>query len=467
MSWAAKLGKLLPASAAAVALPDEAALASLNRKLLASKLKSLIIWVTDFWEPMLVSGCMLVVVVFAMSQEFLVDESKDERLMFNWLHEQERGRHEFVEVLDYVSIDPHGGLQKIEELSNGTASWGMRVLTCITRLMGAVFNMFFLIELNTRIMKGACAYYEPGHDASLLPEDMQRYMSYTSSMALVGVRHAALVAVFELGGTLVLVTMAIYRVVIFSVRRRSPTNKFDAFVSLFEAASAIFTLSTFSALKLFAVVHPALVWRDFDEHLAKPFFGHSKSGLAFQVVYFFISRTLAFLVGVCAFGVKVAFVSVYLFKPISKLSPLLSLLWRWGHLFALLVQTMGALIMEKVLLTRVLNFVAGGKDTKVSEKAYVMREVYMARVAQAIYEEYWVKNRKFEFFVVLITFNDLDLQRLLLDEDEVKKIVRIDDYQSVLRKATTMFSMGEETVTQTMDTQRLNEYFGRPQMTPR
>lgn len=73
----------------------------------------------------------------------------------------------------------------------------------------------------------------------------------------------------------------------------------------------------------------------------------------------------------------------------------------------------------------------------VNEKAIVMREVYMARVAQVIYEEYWTKHRRLEFFVLLTTFNDMDLQHLLLDEDAIEKEKRLDDYHSVLTQAKT------------------------------
>jgi len=444
------IGELRSLPAAAVALPDEAVLSGLHAKVrvhawaLTLKFKSLLswvmgLWVTDYWEPGLILFCLLIVLVFAISQEFLMDESREENLMFNWLHEQEHRKHDFVEVLDYVSIDAHGGLQKLESIGRGSSSWNFRILICATRLGAALFNIYFLVDLNTRIMRGAIAYYELGVLVRVLPVDMQRYMSYTSSMALVGVSHAALVAVAELGGVVVLITMALYRVIIFILRSTSKRNKFDAFSSLFEAAWAIFVLSTFSALKLFALVHPCLIWRDFDEHLAKPFFGQSRGGRTFQTVYFLGTRFLAVLVGVCAFGVKVAFVCVHLFEPVKNdLHPFISLVWRWSYLFALLIQTMGALIMEKVLLLRVQNFIAGGMDSKVSAEGYVMREVYMARVAQVLYQEHWMKGRRFEFLVLLLTFSDMDLQHLLLDEDEEKREIRLATYKTVLERAKTV-----------------------------
>lgn len=438
-----RVGDLL-APLAILTMPEEAALASLHEqlKLHQRRFRSAlgVFWVTDYWEPLLILGCLILVVCFAASQEILMDESKEERLMFDWLHDQEKGNHEFVEVLDYMSIDPHGGLQKLENMvydPDMGYSWEYRIVTCAGRVIGAIFNVVFLVVVNTRIMYGACAYFEPGHGTGPLPTDMQRYMSYTSGMALVGVRHAALVAVAELGGTVVLVTMAFYRAMIFFLKRRSQTNRFDAFASVFQSAHAVFMLSTFSALKLFGVVYPFVLMQDFAEQRAKPFFGHGRIGMSFQIFYFVVSRLMCFVVGLCAFGVKIAFVCVYLFQPVENLHPWLSLTWRWSHLLNLLVQTMGALVLEDLLFSRILNFIAGGTNFMVNEKAIVMREVYMARVAQVIYEEYWTKHRRLEFFVLLTTFNDMDLQHLLLDEDAIEKEKRLDDYHSVLTQAKT------------------------------
>merc|ERR1719235_2580063 len=123
-------------------------------------------------------------------------------------------------------------------------------------------------------------------------------------------------------------------------------------------------LSTFSALRLFSLCHPALVGRRFKEAVAE-----IESPLSFYIAatFFGISRLVAAGLSTIAFAVKLAMVSIqfYTVEAHPAFVPAwLTFIWRWAVVIQLFAQTFSILDVEEILKWRVFSIVSGGQDAK-------------------------------------------------------------------------------------------------------
>merc|ERR1719277_1311197 len=87
-------------------------------------------------------------------------------------------------------------------------------------------------------------------------------------------------------------------------------------------------------------------------------------------------------------------------------------------------QTVGAVLIERLLRWRILLLITSA-DPKVSRPEVLMQQVYIARLTQVIFREYWQKGRRWAFILLMTTFDDRDLQYLLIEDDEEARSMRL------------------------------------------
>lgn len=398
-----------------------------------------LVFATERWQAFVCLAMVVFVLVFVCLQE-CVKNLADERLMFRHLCEQEHSRRGFLVVFDHVKFSADGGLNKVGQLIPQQGPGGERLVFFVMNVAAVAFNTTYLVYVNRMIIGGWMRSYR-GEALENLPLEVQRYLTLTSSIGIISMNHALIVAMAELIGLLSLVTFAGHRIVVFLLRRSKPGVKFDAYAGLFDISDAFYYMSTFSALWLFNFIHPSLVGRDFEVYMTKPFFGHSAEARLIHAVWFVILRILALIVGVLAFGEKLAFVCMALYTPLQEPFSW-CVLRRWCIVSMLLVQTMGAVLLDRVLKFRIILLLTGGEDAELDAEENVMRQIYLAKLGQVMWEEYWEKckrgsrgHRRFSFVVLMLTFSDRDLQKLLLDEDTTVKRRRMQEYRRMLQTA--------------------------------
>merc|ERR1712217_749153 len=119
---------------------------------------------------------------------------------------------------------------------------------------------------------------------------------------------------------------------------------------------------------------------------------------------------------------KLALVSLQLNRPLdaglNDVWTIVEIGRRWSYVLSLFLQSMCALMLPQLLKWRLLMVIASGSNNEVDADGNAIRNVYRARLVQAMYEAYWMKNRKFAFVLILFTFDDSDLQRLLFEGNE-------------------------------------------------
>jgi len=382
-------------------------------------------------------------------------DRKEERRVFNTIDSEEARvnpncgvdgrRQSFADIMDYISLDKDGGLRKISQLAGADGVSSARLIGFCFLLIGIVFNVGVIVHMDIDIMDGAMRDYRinsqlNGHlDSAASAQldgytkskagEIQEFLDRSSGegVAIIGLNVFVLTAMAELASLIVLATIFVQALVTFFLRKHVDGEKFDAFAALFEAAETAEWLGTFSALKLISVVHPALIGRRFSEYMVTEPLGHGRFGRAVQVFWFVGTRLIGFVLGLLAFAVKLAIVSVYLYVPIlhseqdSRLLVAWHALCNWCQVLGLLFQAMNALNMNQVLRWRVLLLVTGGDDSIVDEDEATLLNVYLARLAQEMYQEFYDKGRYLTFWVLVFTFKDTDFQFLLINEDKTQK----------------------------------------------
>jgi hypothetical protein len=338
--------------------------------------------------------------------------------MFNHSEVEGQLHQGVVDMLRHIRINQNGGLEKVHTLIEIDRPRFRRTLKVLGHVFAICFNVTMMVQQDVTLLKGAEDYYK-GLRNDDLPLTLRQYLAESGKSSLISVRHAACIAFAELLGLAAMLIWLCYRFVVFNLNQHSKLTKYDAFLALHEVFHGLTLLGGFSALRVLTVVHPALFMRQFQWNIARPFLGRTGiSSYSVQVIYFLVTRLGAVFLGVLAFGVKLAFTSVQVqLPPAPDENWLWMFCWKWMIVMMLLEQTLGAIAVENVMWWRViLVIVEGGDRTITLEKIQVMR-VYLSRIMQSIYEEYWCKGQFLRFFVLMLTFDHIDLQHLLIDED--------------------------------------------------
>merc|ERR1719335_425356 len=87
-------------------------------------------------------------------------------------------------------------------------------------------------------------------------------------------------------------------------------------------------------------------------------------------------------------------------------------------------QVMGIVAVNPLMRMELYRFIFGGHDAQISAEEDLMKRLYEARLAQAIWTTDDLESQ-FKRIVLLTTFESDDLQRLLLEENDVMKSQKI------------------------------------------
>jgi hypothetical protein len=373
------------------------------------------------WQAIVFICTLAFAVVFPLVH-WVFEHRSVERHMFN-SHRAGAASSEAAvnESITHISINRLGGLSKVEKLIEIDRPKMRRTVKVIAHVVSISFNVFMLVQQDCALLHGAADYYNgDNHDA--LPGMLKRYLEFTGNISLISVRHAACVALAELIGLGAMLIWIVYRAIVFLCKRNTHEAGFDAYLALHEVFHGFNLLSGFSALRLVSVAHPALIMRQFQWNMARPFLGRTTmTNEALQFIYFMSTRCIAVFFGVLAFGVKLAFTSVQVHMPLVG-AVWTQFLWRWCVVIMLLEQTLGAIGVEHVMWWRIMLIITEGGDRTITKEKIHIAHVYTARVMQAIFDKFWVTGKTIQFFVLMMTFDHVDLQYLLLDEETPEKI---------------------------------------------
>jgi len=141
----------------------------------------------------------------------------------------------------------------------------------------------------------------------------------------------------------------------------------------------------------------------------------SKPGTLVVSLWFFIKHLA------CGFAALGAFTIKLLAVALRLLSPQHSWLIRFVSVTGLMLQCMGVLIMEVVLQDRLFLFVFGGQDASYADDEHALKNVYETRVCKQIWMDFWEQGQFFKAIVMLATFDHYDLQRLIIQDIEVRR----------------------------------------------
>ena len=87
-----------------------------------------------------------------------------------------------------------------------------------------------------------------------------------------------------------------------------------------------------------------------------------------------------------------------------------------------MIQAVGIVLLDRVWFERLFLFLFGGGDADLQMEERALKRVYIARIAEAVYRTHWVHGGSpLRCCVILGTFDHLDLQRLVLEDDEGRR----------------------------------------------
>lgn len=320
-----------------------------------------------------------------------------------------------------LQVDDQYGLDRVGDLVPA-GSWALKykVFIVFCRLLYLVFNVSIIVILDSLMVKGCIIYYESRlrgadpQEGESLEGEIRVIKQISESNSIISVGMAFMVGVWELMGIGILTGACIVKLFIFLWYRKDPKYKFDAFFAVVVMSERVGTLTTWSALKLFQMVHPLLMKRDFDIHLAR----HESAAPVRRWAagaWFGLMHAAAAIIGLLAFCVKLVDNSK---RVLHDNDDNTSAIERWFFTIQLIVSATYCIDVGDLLKQRMLLLIAGGPDAVVSLPELVVCDVYRARIALVAYENFWECGRYMSFWALLLTLDDLELQTLLFIEDE-------------------------------------------------
>lgn len=308
-------------------------------------------------------------------------------------------------MLDYLSIDTDGGLDRIHTEFFHKSHWGRFIRVCVV-VGGGLMNVIVLSLVSIFMMDAFCRYL--GGIPIMELDELSRWSSMDLQMRRQFLPFAALIAFIELVVITYLFAACLERMLVFCLSKK----QFDRYDSLRELIWILMPLAaTFSALKALRFVHPSLVAENFQDSMRSPVFGDKWWSKALQFMSFAFVRMAAFFLGLCAFGVKIVESGAY-FQDDQE-----SFFLRWGYIASFLYQALMIVLLDVQYNRRILRMFFAGADSSLDSWEQDMMRVYQIRVVQAIWRSYTGLQR----IALLATFDHYDFQRLLLKEDEERK----------------------------------------------
>lgn len=348
--------------------------------------------------------------LFSRLQEMDTGKAKedDESGWFSPHREDKEDCTGHVQVLNYISIEPTGGLDQVRSEFGKKGKLPMRLVSCGLLLVGGLANVFTVTWGSIKILDAYLLWLGGVPVMEIGP--LENWNAITESMRLQFLPLAAFVAAVEMILITGLVAMLVEQII---WHFRCPVeDQFERYESLRTIIwDLIPGVSTTSALKVLMYVHPSLVAESWEDHSRNPMFGRSRASRTAQKMFFVLSRIFALYVGITAFSVKVV-LSGATFKDFD-----MHILQRWAIVGMFLYQTLSIVLIEQQFNKRILRMLFGGDDAHLTQWERDSMRVYEVRLVRAIVRAYTGWRR----LGLLFTFGDDDFQRLFLEEDQETK----------------------------------------------
>lgn len=318
--------------------------------------------------------------------------------------------------LDRIHFHQNGGLNRIPEIWTDHKYFWFFVL-----IFSVIFNIASLLVMNQSLVANYLGEAYKGEAIDITHEDQEleqailvadfKYIPDHRTRA-VFVRVAAMVACWEVSW---IVVKAIHLIRLWWLFRtdKSEYRAFHAVVFVFQKLLPQF--ATFSAIKLVAKVHPALFFNEFLHYRSETSWRGTWYGSTF-IFSVFLVKTFS-----CAIAAVAAFVVKLLAVGLRLINPQYYLIYRGACAIALMNQCVGVILLEVVLQDRMFLFVFGGQDAAYRDDERALKNVYEARLARAIWLDYWAKGERLKAIVLLATFDHYDLQQLIIEDVNVEE----------------------------------------------
>jgi len=350
--------------------------------------------------------------------------------------------HELDNFRDMIRLDPKGGLDRIADIWNPA-----KYLYFLVLMLCCIFNFAFIVSLNysifhfwtygvvlrtenffrsvsdtdlTNLFKYDLGNVTEGAATDAFKEALHQHMQLSGLMLIqdgqkriIFMQVAIVVALMESGWILtkLMLCMRLWWIFAFD---SSEYRSYRALSYAFQKLLPQF--SNFSAIKLMARVHPALLYNEYISDVSDSVYGHHTMGLIYIHVCFIGKLVLSASLALGAFLVKLVVVGLNLVNP--AYSSLFAVLGVAG----LLNQCIGCVVMEIVLQDRLFLFMFGGRESTYKADQLAYKNVYECRVAKTIWETYWHgkgaddgQRRRIRALVLLATFDHYDVQMLVMD----------------------------------------------------
>jgi len=322
-----------------------------------------------------------------------------------------------------LEIDRDGGLDRIEETiwSDQKYIWSALLFVFVG------FNMFAILTTNWLIFQTVMAWMSETvahiREKDLRPtpelgdeQEVQLKLQLFLILEDETLKRRLIYAACITGTIEVLyifwnLIVLLYRLVIICNIGDTPESRFWGYRAITKLChDQLPDLSTFSAIKLMAKVHPGLIMADYSKFHMESNWKKYKICRGLTTLLFIVSRLACLCLAVSAFAVKMVTVVFKLVDPNGNR-------WlAWMSVMALLNQAMGVVLLMEVLEKRVFLFIFGGPDTDYQDDERALELVYRCRFVERVQTTMWSKGKKLQAFALLTTFDHFDVQALLLDK---------------------------------------------------
>jgi hypothetical protein len=332
----------------------------------------------------------------ASGQEDLIQLAWDE-----FEHEE---RPDFFKA---VEIAPDGGFSEVRDLWYPTRS-----LTALLTLFFAVSNIIFILSVDFQILRGTLKIFDD--DKFLLTQILYRnsanfvasYLAYDSDLEADGDK---CIAALEMIGALIL----LLNLVVQAIRACSSLGERQRWFAIEKILWGIVPeLSSYSAMRLLSKVSPTLFIVEATQHWAlnaKLWKEQKVEVLRSWAVFVFV-HCFCFVLGFDAFIVKCRAASSFL----NRKSLSLRIFW---ESLTFLVQVIGVVQVGTFVKARLFVFIFAGEDSTMQPREVALQRAWNGLLVREI----WRKHSFFRFLVIMLSFNDADFQRLVLNESSSEK----------------------------------------------
>eukprot|EP00928_Gymnodinium_smaydae_P071759 TRINITY_DN55251_c0_g1_i1.p1 TRINITY_DN55251_c0_g1~~TRINITY_DN55251_c0_g1_i1.p1 ORF type:complete len:408 (+),score=91.03 TRINITY_DN55251_c0_g1_i1:30-1253(+) len=295
-----------------------------------------------------------------------------------------------------ISLARDGGLSEVSDL------WRpFRWLTALTKLGSILLNIYFVVVLDFEILRGMHNAQERGF---LLSVELADHVLDPYGYDVRTQFGAKCIAVAELMGLAILLSNILFQLVHVKCTSSGRIRWFSV-SKLFWVV--IPELSSYSAMRLLHFVVPGVLVQDLTQKLAPSVeLWHVQKCLVLKGwLKLLLYRCFCFVVGFDAFIVKCR--AAYGYITEDKMT--ISVFFRSANF---LMQVIGIVQLHIFIRGRLFVFMFAGEDAKMQPRELAYEHVWNAMIAREIFR----KHSFLRFLVIMLSFDDKDFQRLVLNE---------------------------------------------------